>query len=243
MAKRKQANVKPTQLVIEADPLKLESADGAALIEFPSVAVQNFRHMITRLANVSQLPARLTVLATYPEEGVTYTSLALAATLAHDWRARVCVVELNWHRPGLLKLTPGLASPGLAAVIAGDTPLADAFVRTSLDGLALLPAGEMLFGRRTTVARSAELKQLIAELGSQFDRLVLDIPAIKMTSDAIPLAALGDAACLVIRQGVTPAPDVKRALDDVGNLPMLGVVLNRVRVQTPRAILNLIPQE
>jgi len=80
-------------------------------------------------------------------------------------------------------------------------------------------------------------------LSAQFDYLVLDIPAIKLTSDAIPLAAHGSAACLVVRQGVTPIADAQRALDDVQQLNMLGVVMNRVRVQTPRVILGLIPQE
>jgi Mrp family chromosome partitioning ATPase len=240
---KKQPKVKAEKQVVEAEPLSLQNADGSPLVTFSAEVVQNFRRMITRLANASQLPARLAMIATYPEEGVTYTSLALATTLAHDWRTRVCVVELNWHRPGLLKLMPGLTSPGLAAVIEGTAPLADALVSTSVEGLMVLPAGDLMFGKRTSVARSAELAKLIDQLASKFDRLVFDIPAVRLTSDAIPLAALGNAACLVVRQGVTPSADIKRALDDVGNLPMLGVVLNRVRTFTPRVILNLIPQE
>lgn len=240
---KKQPKVKAEKLVVEAEPLSLQNADGSPLVTFSAEVVQNFRRMITRLANASQLPVRLTMMATYPEEGVTYTSLALATTLAHDWRTRVCVVELNWHRPGLLKLVPGLTSPGLATVIEGTAQLDDALVSTSVEGLTLLPAGDLMFGKRTSVARSAELAKLIDQLALKFDRLVLDIPAIRLTSDAIPLAALGNAACLVVRQGVTPAADIKRALDDVGNLPMLGVVLNRVHTFTPRVILDLIPQE
>ncbi|MCI0478479.1 MAG: hypothetical protein L0Y55_19730, partial [Anaerolineales bacterium] len=191
----------------------------------------------------SPLPARIAIAATLPEEGVTHTALALGATLAHDWRVRVCVVELNWHRPGLHTLVPGLASAGLAAVLDNQTRVEDALLKTSLDGLTLLPAGEMPFGKRTMIARGAELKTVIEQLAPQFDHLVLDIPAIKLTSDAIALASLGNAMLLVVRQGVTPSPDVQRALDDVRHLQMLGVVLNRVRVQTPRAILGWIPQE
>jgi len=241
MAKEKKAQ--PTQPVIESEPIVLQGADGAPLVTFAAQVVTNLRHMVTRLANEKQLTARIAIIATLPEEGVTYVSLALGATLAHDWRARVCVVELNWHRPGLLKLLPGLASPGLAGVLDNTVKMEDALVKTSVEGLALLPAGEMPFGKRTMIARGAELKTLVDRLSAQFDYLVLDIPAIKLTSDAIPLAAHGSAACLVVRQGVTPIADAQRALDDVQQLNMLGVVMNRVRVQTPRVILGLIPQE
>jgi Mrp family chromosome partitioning ATPase len=57
------------------------------------------------------------------------------------------------------------------------------------------------------------------------------------------LAALGEACCLVLRQGVTPLQDIRRALDDVEHLRVLGVVLNQVRVATPRWLLRLVPQE
>jgi len=241
MAKEKK--VTPVQPSVESEPIVLQSADGTPLVTFAPAVVTNLRHMVTRLANEKQLTQRIALIATLPEEGVTYVSLALGATLAHDWRARVCVVELNWHRPGLLKLAPGLASPGCAAVLDQVAPLDDALVKTSLDGLTLLPAGEMPFGKRTMVARGAELKTLVEQLAAQFDYLVLDIPAINLTSDAIPLAALGSAACLVVRQGITPIADAQRALDDVRQLNMLGVVMNRVRVHTPRLILGLIPQE
>ena len=241
MAKEKK--VKQTKPVAESEPIILQGAGNTPLITFASPIVQNYRHMITRLANEGQLAPRIAIIATLPEEGVTYSALALGATLAHDWRKRVCVIELNWHRPGLLKLLPGLASPGLAAVLDNSTTLENALIKTSLDGLTALPAGEMPFGKRTMIARGAELKNVIEQLAPQFDHLILDVPAIKLTSDAIPLAALGGAACLVIRQGITPTPEVKRALDDVRHLHMLGVIMNRVCVHTPGFILGIIPQE
>lgn len=241
MAKKKTASAE--KMVVASEPLALLGADGAPLITFPPEVVQNYRRMITRLVNESQLPARISVIATLPEEGVTFTCLALGTTLTHDWRKRVCIVELNWHRPGLLKYIPGSTNPGLAAVLDNSASLDDVLIPTSLEGLTLLPAGEMVFGKRTMIARGTELRTVIEQLAPRFDHLILDLPALQLTSDAITLAGLGNAACLVIRQGVTPTAAVKRALDDVSQLHMLGVVFNRVRVQTPRAILGLIPQE
>jgi Mrp family chromosome partitioning ATPase len=85
------------------------------------------------------------------------------------------------------------------------------------------------------------LVQIIEDLSKEFDHLILDIPAIRATNDAVPLASLGDACCLVIRQGVTTAEDVRLTLDEIDHLPILGVILNRVRLKTPRVILKFIP--
>lgn len=91
------------------------------------------------------------------------------------------------------------------------------------------------------MARSQELQDVINNLSTRFDFLILDIPAIHSTSDAIPLASLGDACCLVVRQGITTVEDVRLGLDEIDHIPMLGVVLNRVKLATPTFVTKLIP--
>ena len=89
---------------------------------------------------------------------------------------------------------------------------------------------------------SDELKSIVTELRGRYDYVLIDVPAILSTSDAIPLASLTDSCCLVIRQGVTQIDDVRMALDDVSHLPMLGVIMNQVELKTPSFIMRMIPQ-
>lgn len=250
----------------QSAPVVLRSAEGAVLQHLSPEIVHSIRHMLTELSYNDGIPSRVAMISAIKGEGVTYTSLALAATLAADTASSVCLVELNWYTPGLLQLisakralpqgkkrakggsdtpadTPARNGPGLAEVLAGGATFDEALIRTSQPNLTLLPAGSITIERRPFVARSAELKAAIDALGQRFDHLILDIPAVLATSDAIALASLGNGCCVVIRQGVTSANDVKRALDDVKHLRMLGVVLNQASVQTPRWLLNLIPQE
>jgi Mrp family chromosome partitioning ATPase len=63
------------------------------------------------------------------------------------------------------------------------------------------------------------------------------------SSDAVALASLGSACCVVVQQGVTPINSVRLALDEIKHLPMLGVVLNQVRINTPNWVRNFLPQE
>jgi Mrp family chromosome partitioning ATPase len=264
--------------------LTLRTADGAPLYTFPGSVVTSMRHMETMLLYNDALPARIAVIAALRQEGVTYTTLALATTLAYDLPARICVVDLNWWSPGMHtradpntdpdigadgtnkaarpKKRRGKAAPdqanaevpdqstlspvnmiGLAAVLTGAMPLHEALVPTALPNLALLPAGIIPSSQRPALARGDALKKCIEQLSRRFDHILLDVPAILSSSDAIALASLGTACCLVIRQGITPINSVRRALDDVKHLAMLGVVLNQTRTFLPGWVRAIVPQE
>jgi Mrp family chromosome partitioning ATPase len=259
MAKQQKAKKRGAQHT----SLPLRAADGTPFVAFPTQSVQHFRRMLTGLMHRDGLPQRLAVMATLPQEGVTYTTLALATTLATDMAVSVCAVELNWQSPGMQaqlsagsKKKPakrsrkgsttvepeGAGSPGLAAVLEETATLDDVLIQTDLPNLALLPAGELPVLQRSYMARSERLRSQIEALNRRFDYLLLDIPAIQATSDAISLASLGTAGCMVIRQGVTPVSKVRETLDEVKHLRMLGIVLNQVHVHTPQWLLNFIPQ-
>jgi Mrp family chromosome partitioning ATPase len=231
--------------------LVLPGRDGEPRVVFPGRVVQPLRHMVTLLVANGTLPPRLALVSALREEGVTYNALALATILAHDFAGPVGLVELNWEAPGLARLVTGGAESqapagvpgGLAAVLCNEATLDEVLISTGLPNLTLLPAGELPRAGREAIARSARLRALIDELARRFEHLVLDVPAIAATSDAIPLARQGDGILLVIRQGVTPRRVVAAALDDVSQCTMLGVVLNRARVTIPPVILKLIPQD
>ncbi len=257
--------------------LTLRTADGAPLYTFPGAVVSSMRHLETTLMYKGTLPARIAMVAALRQEGVTYTTLALATTLAYDLSVRVCVVELNWWSPGVRTQPPpedettkmswlkrrrakirradsstieseaaaaqASGTTGLAAVLMGNATLDEALIQTALSNLMLLPAGTLSPAQRPAMARHDTLKACIKQLSRRFDHILLDVPAILATSDAIALASLGTAGCLVIRQGVTPMNSVRHAINDIQHLPMLGVVLNQAQMNLPGWVRALVPQE
>lgn len=243
-------------------PLVLNASSGQPLYTFAPEVVTSVRHMVTGLSCNGGIPATLATLAALREEGTTYISLALAAVIAHDTAASVCAVELNWWSPGMLTLlskgsapsgkgatgaallpAPLVDRPRLADVLLGKAALDEAIIPTTLPNLSLLPAGEVSLEQRPVVARSEALKALIDKLRARFDHLILDIPAVLATSDAIALASLADACAIVVRHGVTPSASVQLALDDLSHLKILGVVLNMADFKTPKFLRDLTPQE
>jgi Mrp family chromosome partitioning ATPase len=248
-------------------PLALHASSGELLHSFPATVIDSIRHMENVLTYSGHLPKRIALVSALSGEGVTYSALALAATLANDLPTRVCAVELNWYSPGMAtrlsepiiarpkrrRRKTGAANPaappafaggpGLAGVLTQGTPLDDALIPTGLPNLHLLPAGDLLPQQRPGVARGDALKQCIDQLSERFDHIILDIPAIHSTGDAVALASLGDGCCVVVRQGLTPAASVRRALDDLKHLVMLGVILNQAHSYLPRWMSVLVPTE
>jgi Mrp family chromosome partitioning ATPase len=249
------------------DTLSLRATDGTLQRTFDADVIESIRYMSTDLTLNLKLPRRVAIIAALRGEGVTHTALTLGLTLANDTGAKICVIELNWWAPGMISLlNPKINAvearrkrpkkteqraddsnfagyPGLSKVITGEIRLDEAIIRTNLPNLDLIPAGQMPADKRPSNARHASLRILIDQLSEQYDHLILDIPAVRTTSDSIALASLADACIVVAHQGATSTSSVQKALDDVKSLTMLGVVLNKVSISMPDWIRSLVPQE
>jgi Mrp family chromosome partitioning ATPase len=234
---------------------------------FDADVIQSIRYMSTELTLNSDLPPRVALIAALRGEGVTHTAVALGLTLANDTGASVCVIELNWWSPGMITLLdPKLSAlnagkkgrkknepltsstsladyPGLSKALSGEISLDEAIIHTDLPNFDLIPAGELPITKRPSTARGASLRQTLDELSARYDHLLLDIPAVRATSDSIALASLANACIVVAHQGATSTASVQKALDDVKSLTMLGVVLNKVSISMPNWLLSLVPQE
>ena len=90
------------------------------------------------------------------------------------------------------------------------------------------------------MAGSRALEQVIEDLASRFDHVLLDMPPVLASSDAIKLAQLGDAYMLVVRQGVTSERQIEAALHQLDGNESLGVVLNRVESKVPKTLRRLV---
>lgn len=224
-------------------PLQLLAQRSGAIYHLPLDLVHSLRHMVTKLNRAQQLPAKLAVVSALRQEGVSFVTQALATLMAHDLSRRICLVDLNWWWPSAPMQELAHYHPGLLPVLHGIMPWEAAVIPTNHPQLFILPAGLIPATQRPVLARGTALQTAIAELSKGFDHLIFDVPAILSTSDAIPLASLGDACCVVVQQGISNRGTVKQALQEIDHLPTLGVVMNRVQVATPPWLLKWIPQE
>lgn len=201
---------------------------------------ESLRFMLARLQlnDATGVPHRLALTSALRGEGVSFVAKSFAAVLAHDFERSVCLVDLNWWDSRWIN-EPDTGAATLASVYLGLSDLADSITSTSMPGLSIVPAGRLNNSQRPIATESARLGELITELASGFDHLVLDLPAVLPTSGALPLARFCDAYALVVRQGVTGRHHVASALDELRRVVSIGVILNANETKIPTRLQQL----
>jgi capsular exopolysaccharide synthesis family protein len=167
-------------------------------------------------------------------EGKTLCCISLGITLAQGG-ARTLLIDCDLRRPRLGRAFGLSDENGLTSVLALDVDAGDAVRETAVPNLWLLPSGP-------TPPNPAELlagesfRKLLASLGSEYDRVLIDSPPAIPVTDPAVLSTVVDGVLLVVRNKQAHRDLSRRAaqhiLDVGGNL--LGVVLNAVEPDEKR---------
>jgi capsular exopolysaccharide synthesis family protein len=204
-------------------------------------ALAQYGRLIARLLVAGELePYMLAVTSAVPGEGVTSVCLGLAAALAASTVKDVALVDANLRRPAL-HTTMGLAGqPGLHEVVAGNEAyewrpdsaeyfgaLSRTAVETAVPGLWLVPSGERM-ANPAQLTTSDGARAALKSLRARFNYTIIDCPPVLAAVDAVPICRSADAAVIVMRAGITPREEVKRAQELLKGVPIMGVILNGV---------------
>jgi Mrp family chromosome partitioning ATPase len=210
----------------------VDDGGGQALIRVPETTASAVRYFLARLDQQGGVPKVLGFSSALKGEGVTFVSRAVGAVLANDYRTNVCVVECTWNVGDGTEV-------GMADVLRKNADLRSAVVPTGDEYLHLLPAGWVPAADAPLLTRSSHLATVMDELGASYDHVILDLPPVLATSDAVLLGANVDAIALVVRHGVTTERQLQQAVQMVQPIRMIGVILNRTSSRIPRRLRRL----
>jgi uncharacterized protein involved in exopolysaccharide biosynthesis/Mrp family chromosome partitioning ATPase len=161
-----------------------------------------------------------------PGEGKSLTCFCLGRAMALSGK-RVVAIDCDLRRRGLTKQL-GDVRRGVAQVVEGSTPRAEALVRDDASGLWVLPAGpgaaaEDLFAR-------PEFDALLQQLREDFDQVLLDTPPLLGVADARIVATKADQVLLALRWDRTPLRTAQAAAHILreSGVAIAGAVLTRV---------------
>ena len=183
-----------------------------------------------RFASVDKDVRVMLVTSALPSEGKTTLAVNLAIATA-ETGARVLLVDADFRRPRVAERLDAEGSIGLTSVLVGAVSLDEArrpFGTTSLD---LLLAGDIP-PNPSELLSSAKMAQVLAELSTQYDLVILDTAPVLSVADATLLAPHVDLSLMVVDSSkLRKAQLVKaiHALEGAG-VHISGIVLNRVRV-------------
>ena len=195
-----------------------------------------------RLANGGRFPTPLAVTSALHGEGVSTISMALASVVVTDFDASVCWIDLSPVSSAAdRRSSTDTTHRGVWEVINGGVRLQDVLEATEDPRFQVLRAGSATPDEWRALAQSTQLETLIAQVASEFDFVVLDVPPILGGSEVFGLIRHAAAYLLVVRHGVTSTQQLRAASDELGSMNGLGVVVNQFTTRIPRRLTRFFP--
>jgi protein-tyrosine kinase len=162
-------------------------------------------------------------------EGKTLTAINLAMSLAAEPNQTVLLVDLDLRRPSVARTLGLPAQRGLESWFTGDEPIKNVcYGIEGVERLYVLPTLTPVAGSSEVLA-NISTRRLISDLKDRDPGrlLIVDLPPVLLSDDALMLAPLLDAVVLVVNERRTRREDVVRVIELLGNTRIVGTVLNR----------------
>jgi protein-tyrosine kinase len=170
-------------------------------------------------------------------EGKTLTAVNLALSLAAEPNQTVLLLDLDLRRPAVARTLGLAAERGLESWFGGDEPTRN--VCYGIEGVErfhVLPTMAPVNGSSEILAGVATRKLFNELKGRDPGRLlIVDLPPVLLSDDALMVAPLLDAVVLVVNERRTKREDVVRVVELLGNTRIVGTVLNRSSESERRA--------
>jgi capsular exopolysaccharide synthesis family protein len=199
-----------------------------ALSNPQSLGAEKFRALATRLENMRNQRELKSLLVTssVSHEGKSLVSTNLAVNFAQNSGAKVLLVEGDMHKPALGTLLGLAETKGISEWWAGrDQEITNYIYRLNHLPLWFLPAGGP-YEQPSNILQSPRFAEALLRLMGAFDWIIVDSTPLLPFVDANLWSRLLDGMLLVVREGVASVKALKKGLESIDNLSVVGVVLN-----------------
>ncbi|WP_111767657.1 polysaccharide biosynthesis tyrosine autokinase [Nakamurella deserti] len=195
-----------------------------------SIRAENYRQIRTNLQfmDVDKPVQVLVVTSSVASEGKSSTAVNLAIVSAETGR-RVLLIEADLRRPRAADYLGLERAVGLSNVLAGQVAVQDVLQPWGTDGLMVLPSGSVP-PNPSEMLGSQNMVNLLAELRTLFDLVIIDTPPLLPVTDGAVAATLADGVVVVVRYGKTTRNQVNASLYSLEAVDarILGCVLSMV---------------
>jgi protein-tyrosine kinase len=198
--------------------------------------VAAYRMLRTRLLQRARTNHWTTIAVTSagPNDGKTLTAINLALSLARDKSRDIVLLDMDMRNPSVCRALGVPPTHELRDFLEHGINSQDLFFSFTSENLLIAGsvaptenASELLSG-----ARFDELLEIIKR-GAADPIVLIDLPPVLVTDDALVVAPKIDAVLVVASEGLTDRADLAKALDLLAEFPLAGVVLNRAAESSP----------
>jgi len=169
-----------------------------------------------------------------PNDGKTLTVVNLALSLAREKSREIVLLDLDMRNPSVCRALGVYPGHELRDYLEHGQLIEKLFFTVGSENL-------LIAGSVTPTENASELlagaifDELIATLkrGTVDPIVLIDLPPILVTDDALVLAPRVDAVLVVASEGMTNRSELEKALHLLSEFPVAGVVLNRAAKSSP----------
>jgi Mrp family chromosome partitioning ATPase len=163
-----------------------------------------------------------------PGEGKTVTTLNLAISVARERQRMVYLLDLDMRNSSIFERVGVRPRKALSQYFTDGLPPDEVLFATELDHL-------VIAGNRESVPSASELlaSERLDELLKYIRRrskgalILIDLPPVLSTDEALVVAPRVDAMFLVVAEGVTRRDGLVKAMDLLSDFAVAGLILNR----------------
>ena len=200
---------------------------------------ESYRALRTNILRTTQdkLIKAILITSSNHYEGKTTTAINLALAMSDVPGYKTLLIDSDLRFPTVHDRLGLMQSPGLTEILEGSVGLDSEITDTEKENLKVITSGNLPH-YPVELLESKRLMNLIAELKSHFDLILVDSPPVIPYSDASVLSSQVDGVLLVVQSGKTRKEDIQQVqatLQD-NQAKVLGIVLNKQRHFVPDRI-------
>lgn len=203
--------------------------------EVDGAAVAAYRMLRTRLLHRARTHHWTTIALTSAgqNDGKTLTALNLALGMSRDKAREIVLLDLDMRNPSVCRTLGVRPSHDLSGFLEHGKDLQDMFFSIGTDNL-LIAGGSKPTQNASELLASPRFDELLhtVKRGSVDPIVLIDLPPVLLTDDALVVAPKIDAILVVASEGFTGRAELAKALNLLSEFPLAGIVLNRAAETT-----------
>ncbi|USE83220.1 polysaccharide biosynthesis tyrosine autokinase [Acinetobacter tibetensis] len=164
-----------------------------------------------------------------PELGKSFVSTNLAVILAQS-NKRVLLIDADLRRGYLHKYFHQDNQAGLAEYLNGQHPLENILKTTEVENLSVITRGKSP-ANPSELLSTERFKNLLEQLSTQFDHIIVDTPPILAVTDGIIISQYAGVNLVIARYGKTQIKELELVVNrfEQASVKVTGIILNDIQ--------------
>lgn len=170
----------------------------------------------------------IAVVSPTPDSGKTVVAINLAISISQLPQKTSMLIDFDLRKPRVASYLGIKTKNSINELLSGNAELPDIMVNPGIPRFTVLPTNKPE-PKSSEILSSKNIERMIAEVKERYESrvVIVDLPPLLATDDAMVLLPLVDCALLVVGNGMNTESELEEAMRLLSKTNLVGVVLNR----------------